>query len=55
MFQTIHNFVIVLTKVKDVLQWNSNRKGDWMRKAFLAANSLLSALAAVVAVSLYYN
>ena len=25
-FQTVHNFVIVLTKTKYVLQWNSKRK-----------------------------
>ena len=59
-FQTIHNFVIVLTKTKDVLHWNSKEKvhltvGDRMRYACLAANPLLSAFAAVVAVSLYHN
>ena len=57
MLQTIHNFVIVLTKTEDVFHCNSKIKGtlvvdEWMRYACLAVNPLF---AAVVAVSLYHN
>ena len=60
LFQTIHNYVIVLTKTKDVLKGILKENvhlmvGDWMRYACLTANSLLSVLAAVVAVSLCHS